>query len=157
MPRRVRAQRTCSATWPCPRCGGAARGQASHRTIGWVHVGARGAILGDDDPESAARFLARFTPDVAKLAKGADRADAQATPGALELVYDNYNALAIGVSPTERAADGIFSIAVFPPHPSLFFLQRSSRWGHGEEDRGDGVRRERAGAASGEKELGSGP
>jgi hypothetical protein len=27
-------------------------------------------------------------------------------PGALELVYDNYNALAIGFSPTERAGDG---------------------------------------------------
>ena len=44
-------------------------------------------------------------------------------PGALELVYDNYNALAIGFSPTERAGDGIFSIALFPPHASLFFLQ----------------------------------
>jgi hypothetical protein len=45
------------------------------------------------------------------------------TPGSLELVYDNYNALAIGFSPTERAGDGIFSIALFPPHVSLFFLQ----------------------------------
>jgi hypothetical protein len=44
-------------------------------------------------------------------------------PGALELVYDNYNALAIGFSPTERAGDGIFSIALYPPHVSLFFLQ----------------------------------
>ena len=44
-------------------------------------------------------------------------------PGALELVYDNYNALAIGFGPTERAGDGIFSIALYPPHASLFFLQ----------------------------------
>ena len=44
-------------------------------------------------------------------------------PTALELVYDNYNALAIGFSPTERTSDGIFSIAVFPWWVSLFFLQ----------------------------------
>ena len=33
-------------------------------------------------------------------------------PGAIELVYNNYNALAIGFGPTERASDVIFSIAV---------------------------------------------
>ncbi|MGO8997362.1 MAG: hypothetical protein ACLQVI_28940 [Polyangiaceae bacterium] len=68
-------------------------------------------------------FLDRFTPDVAKLARGALARMRKLTPGALELVYDNYNALAIGFSPTQRASDGIFSIAVFPRHPSLFFLQ----------------------------------
>ena len=73
--------------------------------------------------EQLAAFLARFTPEVAKLAKGALAKMRKLTPGALELVYDNYNALAIGFSPTERASDGIFSIAVFPRHPSLFFLQ----------------------------------
>jgi hypothetical protein len=73
--------------------------------------------------EQLAAFLARFTPDVAKLAKGALAKMRKLTPGSLELVYDNYNALAIGFSPTERASDGIFSIAVFPRHPSLFFLQ----------------------------------
>ncbi len=48
-------------------------------------------------------------------------------PGAIELVYDNYNALAIGFSPTERASDGIFSIAVYPRWVSLFFLQARGR------------------------------
>ena len=33
---------------------------------------------------------------------------------ALELVYDNYNALAIGYAPTERTSEAIFSIALFP-------------------------------------------
>jgi hypothetical protein len=42
--------------------------------------------------------------------------------GSLELVYDNYNALAIGFAPTERASDAIFSIAVYPRWVSLFFL-----------------------------------
>jgi hypothetical protein len=68
-------------------------------------------------------FIDRFTPEVAALARKAIARVRKLTPGALELVYDNYNALAIGFSPTERSGDGIFSIALFPPHPSLFFLQ----------------------------------
>lgn len=67
-------------------------------------------------------LIDRFTPDVAALARRALAKVRKLTPGALELVYDNYNALAIGFSPTERAGDGIFSIAIFPRHPSLFFL-----------------------------------
>lgn len=43
-------------------------------------------------------------------------------PGAIELVYDNYNALAIGFGPTERVSDVIFSIAAFPRWVSLFFF-----------------------------------
>src|SRR6202046_4629652 len=68
-------------------------------------------------------FIDRFTPEVAKMARRALVKMRKLTPGSLELVYDNYNALAIGFSPTERAGDGIFSIALFPPHVSLFFLQ----------------------------------
>ena len=73
--------------------------------------------------EELTALIDRFTPDVAKLAKGALANMRKLTPGALELVYDNYNALAIGFSPSERASEGIFSIAIFPRHPSLFFLQ----------------------------------
>jgi hypothetical protein len=44
-------------------------------------------------------------------------------PGAVEIVYDNYNALAIGFGPSERASEAIFSIALYPRYVSLFFLQ----------------------------------
>ena len=44
-------------------------------------------------------------------------------PGAFELVYDNYNALAVGFAPSEKASEVIVSIAVYPKYPSLFFLQ----------------------------------
>jgi hypothetical protein len=73
--------------------------------------------------EQLDEFLDRFTPEVASLGRKALARMRKLVPGALELVYDNYNALAIGFSPTERAGDGIFSIALFPRHPSLFFLQ----------------------------------
>jgi hypothetical protein len=65
----------------------------------------------------------RFTPDVAKRARGAITRMRKLTPGAIEIVYDNYNALAIGFGPSERASEAIFSIALYPKHPSLFFLQ----------------------------------
>jgi len=73
--------------------------------------------------EQLAGFLAKYTPDIAALA-GESLAKLRARlPGAIELVYDNYNALAIGFGPTERTSDAILSIAVYPRWVSLFFLQ----------------------------------
>jgi hypothetical protein len=72
-------------------------------------------------------FLDKFTPDVAAQARTALRKMRARLPGAQELVYDNYNALAIGFGPTDRASEAIFSIALFPRWISLFFLQSGSR------------------------------
>ncbi len=69
------------------------------------------------------QFLDRFTPEVAERARHALAKLRKLCPGAVELVYDNYNALAIGFAPTERTSETILSIAVFPRYPSLFFLQ----------------------------------
>jgi len=69
------------------------------------------------------RFIARYTPDVARVARGALARMRKRLPTAHQLVYDNYNACAIGFSPTERASDVIFSIALYPQRVSLFFLQ----------------------------------
>jgi len=73
--------------------------------------------------EQLASFLAKSTPDVAALAEALLNEMRRRYPTALELVYDNYNALAIGFGPTERSSEAIFSIAVFPRWVSLFFLQ----------------------------------
>lgn len=76
-----------------------------------------------DAEKQLAEFMAKFSDEVA------DRADKilgemrKLCPTALELVYDNYNALAIGFGPTERSSEAIFSIALFPRWVSLFFLQ----------------------------------
>lgn len=72
-------------------------------------------------------FLARFTPEVTETAKQALGEMRTRLPGAIELIYDNYNALAIGFSPTERASDAIFTIALFPRWMSLFFLLNGTR------------------------------
>jgi len=73
--------------------------------------------------QQLAAFLVKFEPRVAAAARAALSQMRKRLPGALELVYDNYNALAIGFGPSERASEVIFSIAVYPRWVSLFFLQ----------------------------------
>jgi hypothetical protein len=68
-------------------------------------------------------FLAEFEPRVAAAARSALSRLRKRLPGATEIVYDNYNALAIGFGPSDKASEAIFSIAVFPRWVSLFFLQ----------------------------------
>jgi hypothetical protein len=67
-------------------------------------------------------FIAKYSPEIGDLAKAVLKRMRRRLPGAIELVYDNYNALAVGFGPTERASDAIFSIALFPRWVSLFFL-----------------------------------
>ena len=69
------------------------------------------------------RFLDAYTPEIAELARKTLAKLRKRLPHAKELVYDNYNALAIGFAPSERASEGIFSIAIYPRHINLFFLQ----------------------------------
>ena len=68
-------------------------------------------------------FLDKYTPEIAALARRALAKMRARYPAARELVYDNYNALAIGFGPTDRASEAIFSIALYPRWVSLFFLQ----------------------------------
>jgi hypothetical protein len=70
-----------------------------------------------------ASFLAKFTPEVATRAEAILARMRKQFPHAIEMVYDNYNALAIGFGPTERPSEAIVSIAVYPRWVSLFFLQ----------------------------------
>jgi hypothetical protein len=71
-------------------------------------------------------FVARFEPEVAGLARAALARMRTRLPGAVELVYDNYNALVVGFGPTERPSDALFSIVVYPRHVSLCFLTGAS-------------------------------
>jgi hypothetical protein len=78
----------------------------------------------DISPENQlAAFIAKYAPEIAEQVHAVLQRMRTRLPGALELVYDNYNALAIGFGPTERVSEVIFSIAVFPRWLSLFFFQ----------------------------------
>ena len=70
-----------------------------------------------------ATFLAKYTPEIGALAKAARKKMQARLPGAIEMVYDNYNALVIGFAPAERASGAIFSIALYPRWVTLFFLK----------------------------------
>ncbi|HWE53451.1 MAG TPA: hypothetical protein VG273_26900 [Bryobacteraceae bacterium] len=70
-----------------------------------------------------ASFLAKFTPEIAARAEAVLIRLRKHLPSAMELVYDNYNALAIGFGPTEKTSHAVFSVAVFPRWVSFFFLQ----------------------------------
>jgi hypothetical protein len=69
-----------------------------------------------------AEFLAKYSPEIATLARAVLRKMRARLPGAVELVYDNYNALAVGFGPTEQASGVILSIALYPRWINLFFL-----------------------------------
>src|SRR5438309_5263479 len=68
-------------------------------------------------------FLAKFLPEVAALARSLLAAMTARIPGAQVLVYDNYNALAIGFGPSAKAGQAVLSLAVFPRWVTLCFLQ----------------------------------
>jgi hypothetical protein len=67
-------------------------------------------------------FIAKYSDPVAAQIRTARSKMRALLPGSLELVYDNYNALAIAYGPTEKQADYIFSIAAYPRWVSLFLV-----------------------------------
>lgn len=73
--------------------------------------------------EQLESFLAKFTPEVASVAQRALARMRKRLPGAIQLVYDNYNALAIGFGPTEGPSEAVFSIVIYPQWVTLCFLQ----------------------------------
>lgn len=68
-------------------------------------------------------FLKKYDPEIDRVARRALVEMRQRLPGAAEIVYDNYNALAIGFGPNEKSSLAIFSVVLYPRWVSLFFLQ----------------------------------
>ena len=85
-----------------------------------------------------ASFIAKYSPEVARVARQARRKIRKLLPGAVELVYDNYNALALAFGPTERPSDLILSIALYPRWVSLFFTRGATLADHHGLLRGSG-------------------
>ena len=72
------------------------------------------------------KFLAKYEPPIAATANKAMAKLRKMVPGAVEMVYDNYNFLVIGFGPNEKASLAVFSIVLSPDHVSLCFLQGAS-------------------------------
>src|SRR5436309_2097048 len=67
-------------------------------------------------------FIDKFTPEVAELTRQLLAKMKARVPGATILVYDNYNALAIGFGPSDKAGQAILSLAVMPRWVTLCLL-----------------------------------
>jgi hypothetical protein len=68
-------------------------------------------------------FLSKYDPEVETCARHALAKMRKLVPGAVEMVYDNYNWLVIGFSPTERPSEAIFSLVLPSGRVTLCFLQ----------------------------------
>ncbi|WP_310534932.1 DUF1801 domain-containing protein [Novosphingobium sp.] len=68
-------------------------------------------------------FMARYLPGVAGMGRAAIKRMRARLPGCDALVYDNYNALAVGFSPNGKTGAAIVSIALYTRWVSLFFLR----------------------------------
>ena len=65
----------------------------------------------------------KYSPAVARQARAAFALLRRRLPAATVLVYDNYNALAIGFGPDERTSAIVFSLTLYPRWVSLFFAK----------------------------------
>jgi len=67
-------------------------------------------------------FLAKYTPAMRAEMQAAHSKMRKLLPGAVEMVYDNWNGLVIGFSPSERPSEAVLSLIALPDHVTLCFL-----------------------------------
>ena len=67
-------------------------------------------------------FIGRFDPAIQKVVRAARTKLRRRLPTAIEMVYDNYNALAIGFATSEKPSDVFVSLAVYARGVSLYFM-----------------------------------
>lgn len=70
-----------------------------------------------------ARAFARFSPAVRTVGRAAIARLRTRLPGAVEFIYDNYNALVLGFGGSDRPSDAIFSIVLYPRWVNLGFIE----------------------------------
>jgi hypothetical protein len=68
-------------------------------------------------------FIAKYSPEIGRQFRVARTHVRRLFPRGYELVYDSYNALGCGFSPTPRTSDILVSVVAYPKWVSLFFFQ----------------------------------
>jgi hypothetical protein len=69
-----------------------------------------------------AAFMSKYSAKMAGEGRAALARMRRLVPGAVQLVYDNYNGLVVGFGPTERPSDAVVSILMLPDHVTLCFI-----------------------------------
>jgi hypothetical protein len=67
-------------------------------------------------------FLARYNPAIEKFARDVRTRLKKQLPTAVEMVFDNYNALVLGYAAVDKSTACVISIALYPRWVTLFFL-----------------------------------
>jgi hypothetical protein len=77
-------------------------------------------------PTAAAQlkgFLAKYAPAMRREMQAAHAKMRTLVPGAVEMVYDNWNGLVVGFGPNDRASRAVLSLIALPDHVTLCFLK----------------------------------
>jgi hypothetical protein len=83
-----------------------------------------GAPLDRETPaQQLSGFIAKFMPSIAKEGRAALTRMRKLVPGAVQMVYDNWNGLVVGFGPTERPSEAVVSILMTADHLTLCFVQ----------------------------------
>lgn len=67
-------------------------------------------------------FLRKYSSQIGNLGRSVILHLRKRLPGAICLIYDNYNALAVGFGPGRKSGDIVISIALYPRWVTLFFM-----------------------------------
>jgi len=68
-------------------------------------------------------FIDKFDATVARQIRSIRKALRRRLPGAIEMVYDNYNFFVIGYGPNERASEAVLSLVAQAKGVSVCFIQ----------------------------------
>lgn len=79
-------------------------------------------MTGKDVESQVSGFLRKYTPEIEEQLREARIRLRAMFPRGYELVFDNYNALVFGFSPSERSTDAFLSVVGYPRWITLFFL-----------------------------------
>lgn len=77
--------------------------------------------MSNPPPKALLRFLKPYDPQIRDLALAVRSAVLDELAPCEESIYDAYNAVALGYSPTGRFKDGICHVAVYAKHVNLGF------------------------------------
>ena len=78
--------------------------------------------LAAEAEQRLAAFLAKYEPGIQAQARAVRAKLQELLPGAVEMVYDNYNALVIGYGATDRPSEAVISMALMPRWVTLCFI-----------------------------------
>jgi len=69
------------------------------------------------------RFIKKYTPAVGQQGRATLTKMRRLLPGAIQLVYDNYNFLVVGFGPSERASEAVLSVVFAPRWISICLMR----------------------------------